>query len=232
MVLTSFFYCEVAVTPEEFIKKHPFPKDGAQLNSELVQAIMDPLQESEKQKNLQKLFEVNARLVWVVFQQFNYGQTLGGVMGFVYEGLTKACEKYKPELNVPFYQYALQTIRGIMQNWYNYNENLVHVPVMRKKDHQHEYVEVTEYSLSDETIEDFSNTLSDDMDAMLIELEFLHRDDPKFLEDVEFFKKARNSTVKSIAMENNMTQIKIRKSVLRVCAKLQSYMNKWQEGMI
>jgi hypothetical protein len=55
-------------------------------------------------------------------------------MSFTFEGLCKATETYDPGIGMPFYHYAMQTTRGLLQNWYNYNNDLIHVPVMKKKD--------------------------------------------------------------------------------------------------
>ena len=45
---------DLSMTPEEFINKHPFPKNGAEINNALVRAIKDPTQSKFKEKNLTK----------------------------------------------------------------------------------------------------------------------------------------------------------------------------------
>jgi len=121
------------MTPEDFIKDNPFPENGKEINNLLVRAIQDPEKASMRQKNLELLLKNNARLVYMVYHQYNYNQDLGSIMSFVYEGISKATETFDPDVGMPFYHYAVQTIRGLLQNWYNYHNDLIHIPVMKKK---------------------------------------------------------------------------------------------------
>jgi len=161
------------MTPEDFIKDHPFPENGAEINNLLVRDIQDPSKQHLKQQNLQKLLENNARLIYIVYSQYNYNQSLGSIMSFVYEGLAKATETFDPQVGMPFYHYAVQTIRGLLQNWYNYNNDLIHIPVMKRKDITHEFADVNDYVehqyLEADSEQDDADYLSSELDNMIIE---------------------------------------------------------------
>ena len=134
------------MTPEEFIKRHPFPPNGAEINDKLVKDIQNPSKQDERDSNLQRLLENNARLIYLIYYQYNYNQTLASIMSFTFEGLCKATETYDPGIGMPFYHYAMQTTRGLLQNWYNYNNDLIHVPVMKKKDVKIDYSDINDYN--------------------------------------------------------------------------------------
>ena len=81
------------MTPEEFIKRHPFPSNGAEINDILVKDIQDPSKKDQKDANLKKLLENNARLVYLIYYQYNYNQPLASIMSFTYEGLCKSTDE-------------------------------------------------------------------------------------------------------------------------------------------
>lgn len=227
------------MTPEEFIKNNPFPSNGKEINEQLVRDIQDPTKVRFKQRNLYKLLKNNARLIYVVFKQYNYSQSLGSIMSFVYEGLKKATEGYDPTVGMAFYHYAIQTIRGLLQNYYNYNNDLVHVPVMkrRKKNKKTnkeegiklEYTDVNDYLECQYVKQDLdSDSLSSEMD-MLVE-EYEHQDclSPQTLEDLRLWKKYRESNLKDLSSREKINTVKLRKVIDRTTAKLRKFYGQLQ----
>jgi len=216
------------MTPEEFIKKNPFPNNGAEINEELVTLIKASDSENDRQKNLEKLFKNNARLIWVIHQQYNYNQTLSSMMGFVYEGLVKSCDTYNPKIGMPFYHYAIQTTRGLLQNWYNYRNDIIHIPVVRRRDIKMEYVDV------DECSENVFNNMDTDIDFTL-ELDYLfeeyegrYKNDKCALQDLNIIRMARKNTYKQISESTGLSTVTIRKSIAKVCQKMREIKKDWE----
>lgn len=135
------------MTAEEFIRKNPFPENGSELNLSLVMDIQNPDLVEFKDRNIEKLFRVNARLIWLVYEQNNYGESLDSVMSFMYEGIRRASELYNPAYGMPFYNYAMKITRALLQNYHNYHGSVIHVPVRKKGDevYKFSYADIDDY---------------------------------------------------------------------------------------
>jgi len=116
----------------KFIHEHPFPPDGEEQNNKIVADIQNPAKKRDIRKNLKKLFELNARLIPIIYSQYNYNQSIESIASFVYEGLKKAAMRYDPKKNCKYYIYAVWVIRGSLQDYSNYHDSIVHVPVVKK----------------------------------------------------------------------------------------------------
>jgi len=224
------------MTPEEFIKKHPFPKNGAEINQQLVRDIQDPQKENLKEDNLVKLLENNARLIYLIYHQYNYNQELGSIMSFVYEGLRKACDTYDPNVGMPFYHYAVQTIRGLLQNHYNYNNDLIHIPVMKRKNVKYEYADVNDYSeysgFGVSELDEEENTPVSELDMLIIEYENQPNISEQSKSDLEIVKMYRQFTLKDISEKTGINTVKIRKVIDRTVIRLQKFYAKLHKEVL
>ena len=223
------------MTPEEFINKHPFPKNGAEINDTLVRAIKDPEQSEFKEANLTKLLENNARLIYLVHRQHNYNQELASVMSFVYEGLRKSVETFNPDIGMPFYHYAMRTIRGLLQNYYNYNNDLIHVPVMKKKDIKYEYADINDfnehqYGIDESTIE-VDDNLSDELSNIISEYEGRNNLEDKSYEELQMLKLSRGMTLKALSDETGYKPAKLRKMIDNATLRLKKYYKRYKKDM-
>lgn len=223
------------MTPEEFIKKHPFPENGREINEQLVKAIQDPSQIEYKEANLQRLLENNARLIYLVHQQYNYNQELASVMSFVYEGIRKSVDTFNPDIGMPFYHYAMNTTRALLQNHYNYNYDMIHIPVMRKKDIKYEYADINDYTehqygIDENTIEDTSN-LSDELTNIIAEYEGRHELSYRMKQEFNMLKKSRSMTLKALSDETGYKTAKLRKMIDSALLKLRKYYNRYKQDI-
>jgi RNA polymerase sigma factor (sigma-70 family) len=241
------------MTPEEFIKNNPFPENGREINDQLVRAIQDPAQADMRQKNLERLLENNARLVYMVYHQYNYNQDLGSIMSFVYEGIAKATETFDPDVGMPFYHYAVQTIRGLLQNWYNYHNDLIHIPVMKKKaikkiDEDGNVVEVDPMKYDYTDINDFTehqhcddivavvqpedDSITSELDQIVEEFKKHPNTTAKALDDLEMFTLYRKHTLKEISVRKKINTVKIRKMIDRSIERLKRFNRKLNNGTL
>lgn len=238
------------MTPEEFIKNNPFPKNGAEINEMLVAAIQDPKKAADKQENLKRLLKNNARLVYMIYHQYNYNQELGSIMSFVYEGLVKATDTYDPSVGMPFYHYAVQTIRGLLQNWYNYHNDLIHVPVMKKKDFvrksgdlqegiKYDFTDINDY-IEHQHCDDMGafiqaedESISDELDEILMQFEKHSRTSEKAKEELEVLKLYRDrKTLKEISEITGNNAVKVKKQIDRSIDRLRRFTRKMEEGSL
>jgi RNA polymerase sigma factor (sigma-70 family) len=204
---------------ETFIRKNPFPKNGRELNDQLVRDIQDPKKIREKNENIFKLFRNNARLISIVYKQHNYNQELDSVMSYVFEGISKAVESFDPKVGMPFYHYALKVIRGIMQNNYNYHEAVIHVPVMKKKDFRMEYCDINDYTEHESMAE--SEDENDQLTELLAEYEAFELSNEEKSE-LEILKMARVMTLKDISYKTGMNTVKVKKIISSATDKLKN----------
>lgn len=229
------------MTPEKFIKDNPFPANGSELNAQLIADIQNPEKQHLRQHNLEKLLKVNARLIYIVWSQYNYANELASIMSYVYQGLTKASESFNPDLGVPFYNYAIKVTRGLLQNNYNYTASLIHTPVMKRKLEIYdptigEHVKLYDFKYSD--INDYSEHQSmvacDDTDDDDIKSEL----DMAFTEyeatlltdtaraDLEVLKMSSNMTLKDISTKTGINTAKLRKIIDRTTIKMQIFFDR------
>lgn len=223
------------MTAEEFINKNPFPKNGSQLNLELVQAIQDPDKIDSREANLEKLLKNNARLIYLVYRQHNYNQELSSIMSFVYEGLRKAVDTFKPEVGMPFYHYAIRTIRGLLQNYYNYNHDIIHIPVMRKKDIKYEYSDINDfnehqYGIDKNTLEDEGN-LSNELSNIISEYEAIATLTNRNREELDMLKRSRGVTLKALSDETGHKPAKLRKMIDTATEKIRRYYIRYKKDI-
>ena len=219
----------INMNAEEFIKNNPFPKNGTAINNMLVKDIQDVSKLVDKQRNLELLFKNNARLIHLVYKQYNYNQPIDSIMSFVYEGLIKATDTYDPNVGMPFYNYAIRTIRGLLQGWYNYNNDLIHIPVMKKKEIKHEYADITDFiehhegdsnpELELPTTDEYSDELNDIIDSYRSEHEL--SDEVKY--DFEIFEMHRKYTVKEIIHKTGLTENNVKCIVAKTLNKLKKF---------
>lgn len=241
------------MTPEEFIKNNPFPPNGAEINDRLVRDIQDPTKADKKTKNMELLLKNNARLIYMVYNQYNYNQELGSIMSFVYEGLVKATETFDPDVGMPFYHYAVQTIRGLLQNWYNYHNDLIHIPVMKKKpiktlDERGQVVEKVPVKYDYTDINDFTehqhcdddhavvqaedDSISHELNQILVEFTNHPNTTERVLEDLEMFNMYRKYTLKEISQKTGINTVRIRKMIDRTTERLKRFNRKMNDGTI
>jgi RNA polymerase sigma factor (sigma-70 family) len=213
---------------EKFIRDNPFPRNGAMVNTTLVTLIQSETNDLSRLKLLEALFKNNARLIWLVYRQYNYNQSLSSVMGFVYEGLVKSADSFKSDSGVPFYYYALQNIRGILQNWYNYNNDIIHVPVAKRKELSMEILDVSDMMESsifmvDGTDSESEDTLSIDLDDLIVEYTRRYPLTEKEQLEMDMLILARSNTYKEVAIEFNVTVLKARRTVRKILNKLKAF---------
>jgi len=232
------------LTPKEFIKNNPFPPNGEEINNQLVKDIQDPSKAAYKQRNLNRLLKNNARLIYVVYHQYNYNQSLASIMSFVYEGLKKATDTFVPSMKTKFYVYAIQTIRGILQNYYNYNEELIHIPVKKKAKSdnaetgiKHEFCDVNDYSeLQYQNIASLvhngeEETLSDELTMIITEYENKENISEDVKAEIEIFKMARTHTLRAISSKTGINTVRLRKIIENITTKLKNFYNKMQKDL-
>lgn len=223
------------MTPEEFINKHPFPANGAEINDALVKAIKDPAQSEFKEDNLKKLLENNARLIYLVYRQHNYNQELGSIMSFVYEGLRKSVDTFNPDIGMPFYHYAMRTIRGLLQNYYNYNHDLIHIPVMKKRDIKYEYADINDFNEHqyefDENDVDKGDSLSDELSNIIAEYEGRYTLTERAFEELDMLKRSRGMTLKSLSEETGYKTAKLRKMIDSATERIKKYYKRYKRDI-
>jgi hypothetical protein len=209
--------------PEEFMKRNPFPINGTEINNDLVKAIQDPEQVAFVKRNTYKLFKNNARLIAMVYKQFNYNQELSAIMSFVYEGIESTSKTYRLDSKMPYYSYAITHIRALLQKYYNYNESTVHVPVKKRKEFQTEYAEVNDYN---EHIYGLYNEVEDpivsELEMLLIEYESLELSD-KQREELEIVKLSRYLTTKEISQRKKIGVAKVRTILKNIIPHIQRF---------
>jgi len=212
------------MTPEEFIKNHPFPKNGTEINNRLVTEIQDPNKAHKYKENVQNLLRNNARVIYLVFKQFNYNQTLASIMSFVYEGIEFTAREYRVGSPKPYYSYLMSYVRGLLQKHYNYNEHLVHVPVMKKKKVS---VDLTEINNVSEfiTSSDGVDPMEEEMDDLLKEYG-LQKLPERIREDFEITKLSRYMSVKEISEKTGLGMGKIRNIIKRTIPRLKNFYHK------
>jgi DNA-directed RNA polymerase sigma subunit (sigma70/sigma32) len=221
------------ITPEEFINQNPFPENGAEINTELVKSIQETSDSSLREELTQKLFKVNARLIFMVYKQYNYNQSLSSIMSFVYEGIQKASLDFNPNIGMPFYNFAVQKIRATLQNDYNYNGKLVHIPVMKKKDVEHEYSDINDY-LEHESMkymETSENPLLEDLKMILIEYESQELTDIA-KEELKILKLYLNrNTLKDISEQTDISTNKVKKMRDSSIERIKKFKVRWTREM-
>jgi RNA polymerase sigma factor (sigma-70 family) len=221
------------VTPEQFINDNPFPENGAEINKELVKSIQSTDDEYVKDELLHELFRVNARLIYMVYKQYNYNHTLSSMMSFVYEGIKKAADDFDLSIGMPFYNYAIQKIRAILQNDYNYNSKLVHIPVMKKNEVEHEFSDINDY-LEHESMrhmESNENPLLEDLNMILVEYENqeLSEDAKSELEVLKLY--LRSNTLKDISEMKGISTNKVKKMKDSSINRIKKFKVRWVREM-
>lgn len=212
--------------PEEFMKRNPFPINGTEINNDLVRAIQDPGQAAFVKKNVYKLFRNNARLIAMVHKQFSYNQPLSAIMSFVYEGIESTSKDYRLDSKMPFYSYAITHIRALLQKYYNYNESIVHVPVMKRKTVNHEYAEVNDFNEHTYGLyNDVEDPIVSELEMLLIEYESLELSD-KQRDELEVVKLSRYLTTKEIAQRKKIGVAKVRTILKNTIPRLQRFYHK------
>lgn len=219
---------------EDFIRKNPFPENGAELNMSLVMDIQNPELAEFKEKNIEKLFRVNARLIWLVYEQNNYGESLDSVMSFMYEGIRRASELYNPKYGMPFYNYAMKITRALLQNYHNYHGSVIHVPVRKKGEevYKFSYADITEYmdfetGADSHLIEPEDGIESSSSLDELYELAEKYSMRPDLLEDtklgLDLLMSMRGKTFSEVCEAFNMSDTKLKKYLNQIIGRLKTY---------
>jgi len=219
---------------EEFIRKNPFPENGAELNMRLVLDIQNPELAKFKDKNIEKLFRINARLIWLVYEQHNYGESLDSIMSFMYEGIRRASELYNPKYGMPFYNYAMKITRAILQNYHNYHGSVIHVPVRKKDDeiYKFAYADIADFTdfetgaasqlIEPEHGSDMTSTLNE-----LFELADKYGSRTDLTSDIilglKLLVSMRGKTFNEVCVEFNMSDVKLKKYLNQIIGKLKIY---------
>lgn len=213
---------------DEFIKQNPFPDNGTELNNQLVRAIQDPSQSEFKEKNIETLFRVNARLIWRVYLQYSYGNSLDSVMSFMYEGIRKASEQFKESIGMPFYHYAMLTTRSLMQRYHNYHDSLIHVPVRKKKDIEYIFNDVNDY-VDGDALQHEAFILNDDDDILdeLFELANSYARKRTMTDDmnkgISIILQLKDKPMSEVCRNHDITESELRKLIKQVIPKLKKF---------
>lgn len=215
--------------PEDFIKNNPFPDNGTEINDILVKDLKDPEKQEDYEKNLYKLLQNNARLIYIIYKQYNYNQSLASIMSFVYEGLKKSVELYDDKVGMPFYHYAVRTTRGILQNHYNYCNDIIHVPVIKKKKVKIEYSEVSEI-IQNINENDDTEVLIEELDMIISEYE-AKLSNKKDIDELNILKMYRTSNLKEISEKTQMNTVKVKKIIQRTTRKLKKFYINFQKRL-
>lgn len=213
------------MTAEEFIRNNPFPVNGTEINNQLVADIQDKSKGDKKLSNLNKLLKNNARLIWLIYKQYNYNQSLDSIMSFVYEGLIKACDNYDPKIGMPFYNYAMQQTRGLLQNHYNYTASVVHVPVMKKKKIELSYMEVDDfvehkYCIDDSFEEDKEGSL---VDAAITEYKHHIIGKEELVKELHILELSRYMILADISKKTGIGTTKVRKIIQNTADRISRF---------
>lgn len=220
------------MTPEEFIKRNPFPSNGAEINDRLVKDIQDPSKADQRDANLQLLLKNNARLIYLIYYQYNYNQPLASIMSFTYEGLCKATETYDSAVGMPFYHYAMQTIRGLLQNWYNYNNDLIHVPVMKKKDVKIDYSDINDYNEHQENsnlgdmeafVQPDDENATNELDKVIELYESKVKLNEQAKEDLGVLKLSRNYNIKDLSKKTGINSSRLKFMIARCVGRIRKF---------
>ena len=217
---------------EDFIRNNPFPPNGTQLNLQLVKDIQDPSLADQKQQNVEKLFKINARLIWRVYVQHNYGESLDSVMSFMFEGIKRASEIYDASHGMPFYNYAIKITRAMLQNYHNYHSQVIHVPIKKRSNENFEfaYSDINDYmdfetGASPALIEEQEQ--EDDDLTELYELAEKYGQRTDITEDTKkalaLLMAMRGSTIKEICDKFQMSEPKLKKLLSQIIGKLRNY---------
>lgn len=219
------------MTAEQFIRSNPFPKNGAEINKQLVTLIQDPSKAHQKDANLIKLLKNNARLIYIIYKQYNYNQKLDSIMSYVYQGLRKACDTFDPKVGMPFYNYAIQQTRGLLQNDYNYTNDVVHVPVMKRKKVELTYAEVDDYIehqyCLDTSFEEESEGSM--LDSAITEYEHSIMGDEELLSELKILKYSRIMTLSDVSVKVGMGITKVRKVIQRTSERIGIFYKQFNE---
>ena len=201
----------------------------------LVRELKDPTKSHLKQINLEKLLKNNARLIYLVYKQHNYNQELSSIMSFVYEGLNKSIDTFNPDIGMPFYHYAMRTTRGLLQKYYNYNNDLIHIPVMKKKLVKYDYADINDFNEHQNNVDEFlveeKSNLSDELDNIIIEYEARNVKNSKNIRELEMLKKSRLMTLKALSDETGYTTTRIRKMINNASERLKKYHKKYKKDI-
>ena len=239
------------LTPEEFINKHPFPENGPEINDALVKEIQRLVAIKNKLKskgqsvpnyleeeiliNVQDLFRNNARLIFVIYKQYNYNQEMGSTMSFVYQGLDKAARNFDLTLGTPFYSYAIQVIRGMLQNYYHYHEKTVHVPVNKKDDDEfkYEFADINDHLEHEHMnyVETEENPLIEELNMIMVEYENQKDISEVAREDFNVLKLSRELTLKEIGKKLSITPGKAKKMKDRSIERIKRFHRKLQKEL-
>lgn len=210
-----------------FIKQNPFPENGEQLNCELVRDIQNPDLEDLKQKNTETLFRMNARLIWLVFIQYNYGESIDSVMSFMWEGIRKSSQTYRLDSGVPFYYYAMATTRSMLQAHHMYKSQLIHIPIKKRTEISYEFVDVNEYmDLEASQFIDMSFDTDDVIDEIYELVDNYAKND--VLSDVTKYglsivDQMKTKSMREICSEMDIGEDKFRDNVKSIIKKLKKY---------
>ena len=220
------------VTPEEFINKNPFPANGTELNMELVKQYKHQNATAKhKEQIVEQLLKINARLIYIVYDQHGYGESLTTVMSFVYEGIRKAVNDFDPSIGMPFYHFVIQKCRGILQNNYNYTNKLIHIPVMKKNEVEHDFSDINDY-LEHESMKFMEssnphNPLLDELRMLLVE--YQSQDLPQSTIDDFYVLKLylEDNTLKDISEKLNISTNRVKKMKDSATDRLRKFHLRW-----
>lgn len=161
------------------MKKHPFPKNGKEINREVMSTI-DRI--SPDRKSVLKLFYNNLGIVSKIFSENNYDKlnaTVEEFLSFYYESILVSIKDYDSSKGMSFHNYLYFRMRNIISNDYKYNGSVVHIPVMKVPDGEYETLQLT-------------TDMTDHHSAFSITEEGIHKLDT-ILDDPFFIKKAKSS---------------------------------------
>lgn len=193
---------------DSFIQKNKFPPNGKQLTLELVKKCQAG---ADYEKNKMRIFEINARCIYMLYKQCCYNQSKDSVMSFLWEGLDFCLENFDINHGMPFYGYWMQYVRGLLQKNYNYNEFLIHIPINGRGKNNENLAQISD-------IEFQSNLVFQNEDNISEEIENLRKDVARFMNRKTMSSECREIyeiVIKSLDHKNTIKELGISYATLK-----------------
>lgn len=150
----------------QLMKKYPFPKNGRELNRELISTINKV---NPDKKSILKLFYNNLGIVSKIYSENNYDKanaTVEEFLSFYYESLLVAIKDFNNTRGMAFHSYLYTRMKSIISNDYKYTGAVVHIPVLQITKGKYETIQLTN-AMSDGFLILSSNELDNKFDNIL-----------------------------------------------------------------
>lgn len=211
----------------QLIRKHPFPKNGRELNAELVEVIKGTKIESKKKEYITKLFYNNLGIVSKVFSENKYDKanaTVEEFLSFYYEALLIAIKDYDKSKGMAFHSYLYSRMKSMILNYYKYNGSVIHIPVLKRPDGEYEIFQLTDI-MNDILTSENHNEVEHKFDVVLDD-PFFGREIKKVLskDEYKFLTLCREYQKTEAAEKMGLTRGQLQRIFERIRLKLASLM--------